>query len=261
MLSYRIEGDNGPYLLLIHGWGVSFSIWQNLGRLLTPHYRLVMAELPGFGASPWIPLDAPYAELCAGAIQELRRSLKIERWSVLAYSSGTRAAESYMRIDSAHVSRAVFLCSAYLHLPNYLGLWLLDRLDRVLPSVTDWMLTGWRIAPMIALYGFNGRHRIHSREWTREINRQPTIALKEALREVFVMGRRSFDIGDTPTLFIWAKRDRAFTKPRDARGTHRSIDTMHSAPLLAAPLVAEAVLAHLDDHLQSCQPTPAAKVG
>ena len=50
MLSYRVEG-NGPPLLLVHGFGISFNIWQQLAPLLRPHFRVVMIELPGIGAS------------------------------------------------------------------------------------------------------------------------------------------------------------------------------------------------------------------
>ena len=52
MLRYRLEGNGATPLLLIHGWGVTYSVWQNLAPLLTPHFQLIMIELPGIGGSP-----------------------------------------------------------------------------------------------------------------------------------------------------------------------------------------------------------------
>src|SRR5690242_15251180 len=96
MLRYRLEG-NGMPLLLIHGWGVTYAIWQNLAPLLKPHFQLIMIELPGIGDSPEPPADLPYYQVCAEAIEEVRIALGIERWAVLSYSSGTRAAEAYVQ--------------------------------------------------------------------------------------------------------------------------------------------------------------------
>src|SRR5579884_466321 len=96
MLAYRTEGT-GPPLLLIHGWGVRYTIWKSLAPLLRPYFTLIKIELPGLGGSPPADPTQPYYPACADAIEELRLALGIERWAVLAYSSGTRAAEAYVQ--------------------------------------------------------------------------------------------------------------------------------------------------------------------
>src|SRR5258708_2861198 len=95
MLAYRVEGKGAP-LLLIHGWGVTYNIWRYLAPLLSPHFQLIMVELPWVGASEDIMPDRPYYEYCADALEEVRQALGIERWGILAYSTGTRAGEAYV---------------------------------------------------------------------------------------------------------------------------------------------------------------------
>jgi len=41
-----------PDLVLLHGWGMSSSVWQTVVPLLEPHFRLTLIDLPGLGKSP-----------------------------------------------------------------------------------------------------------------------------------------------------------------------------------------------------------------
>src|SRR5579884_2520504 len=78
MLPYRLEGD-GPPLLLIHGWGVTYRVWRNLVPLLKPHFQLILVELPGMGAAyHQVPMMS-YYPACAEALEELRVALGIEQ--------------------------------------------------------------------------------------------------------------------------------------------------------------------------------------
>jgi len=47
---YQDNGD-GDNLLLLHGTGSSLGTWADWSRLLSPHYRVVRLDLPGFGLS------------------------------------------------------------------------------------------------------------------------------------------------------------------------------------------------------------------
>ncbi len=247
MLQYRIEG-NGLPLLLIHGWGVTYTIWQNLAPLLTSHFQVIMIELPGVGGSPDVDLEKPYYPACAEALEELRRSLHIEQWSILAYSSGTRAGEAYLQRYPQHVTRAVFLCPIYLNEICSLGLRFEWWLDNNRPRLVNWVLSDWRLYGLVLAVGFNGRRHDYVDDWTNEIEMQRMDTLKRMLHELPGKGRAPFEvpaISTIDTLFVWGRRDALTDRPRRPRLNDVFIPANHSAPVMAAPSVAQVVLPFL----------------
>jgi pimeloyl-ACP methyl ester carboxylesterase len=46
-----LDGGHGEPLLLIHGFGADKDNWTRVARFLTPHYRVIALDLPGFGES------------------------------------------------------------------------------------------------------------------------------------------------------------------------------------------------------------------
>lgn len=44
-----LEGGQGPVLLLLHGFGADKDNFTRIARFLTPHYRVLIPDLPGFG--------------------------------------------------------------------------------------------------------------------------------------------------------------------------------------------------------------------
>jgi len=54
-----LEGGQGEVLVLLHGFGGDKDNWTRVSKYLTPHFRVVIPDLPGFGDSTKDP-DAPY---------------------------------------------------------------------------------------------------------------------------------------------------------------------------------------------------------
>jgi pimeloyl-ACP methyl ester carboxylesterase len=247
MLSYQLQGA-GPPLLLIHGFGISYPIWRTLAPLLVPHFQLVMVELPGIGQSPPAGPDQPYVESCAQALQQLRLALGYTRWSVFSYSSGTRAAEAYVRRDAVHVERVIFLCPAYSTGWRWQALQLLSQVDARMPSFGTWVLSGWRLAGLVQLLGFNGRRLPAVGEWTGEIAAQPVDTLRSTLRSIPRPSEELFRL-PAPALYIWGDRDVVFPRPRrfgkDANDYLIRAD--HSAPQFAAQAIAEIAIPFLQN--------------
>jgi pimeloyl-ACP methyl ester carboxylesterase len=244
MLSYRIEGYGSP-LLLIHGWGVTYATWDNLAPLLTPYFQLIMIELPGIGGSPQVKPGKPYYQACAEEIEEVRLALGIEKWSLLAYSSGTRAAEAYVQRYPAAVQSAIFLCPIYLVEIWTLFLHLLDNTQNL--TIRHWILSHWRLYSLILALGFNGRPHTYTRTWKHEIELQSLDILIRTLCEIPGKGRTPFELPEVPTLFIWGGRDPLTARPRHLRPNDIVIPANHSAPMLAANNVAEVVVPFLRD--------------
>ena len=55
-----LEGGQGEPLLLIHGFGGDKDNFTRIARHLTPHYRVLIPDLPGFGDSAPRKMDGSY---------------------------------------------------------------------------------------------------------------------------------------------------------------------------------------------------------
>jgi triacylglycerol lipase len=62
-----LDGGRGEPLILIHGFGANKDNWIQIAPLLSPHFRLIIPDLPGFGDSTRDP------EALYGADEQLAR--------------------------------------------------------------------------------------------------------------------------------------------------------------------------------------------
>lgn len=63
--SHRIvylEGGSGPPVVLLHGFGASKDLWNTVAARLTPHFRVIAPDLPGFGESSFLEPERYDAE-------------------------------------------------------------------------------------------------------------------------------------------------------------------------------------------------------
>jgi pimeloyl-ACP methyl ester carboxylesterase len=261
LLNYRLEGSGSP-LLLLHGWGDTFDIWNELAPLLSPHFQLVMVELPGFGQSP-LPGDGqPYFQACVAPLEQLRVLLGFQDWAVLSYSLGTRIGEAYLQQHPSSISRSIFLCPLYLpagvggRLRAFMMCSLLG-VDRLWPHFGDWLISGRRLRFLIRILAFNGRQHPFISDWHREITSQSPQVLKMSLREASRVSSAPFNLPPGPTIhYIWGKNDRIVPIPSRPRSTDSFIRADHSAPAMAAPQVAEIVVHFLSGAIPASS-TPA----
>ncbi len=241
-LNYQIEGQ-GPPIVLFHGWGVTFPIWQHLAPLLKPYYTLIMPELPGNGQSPMPPPGVDYYQACAAAVEELRCQLGIDEWMVLGYSIGAWGAWRYLQDYAAHVSRVVFLCPAVLKAPSAFGLNMAARLDNALPAAGDWLLGGWRLHGLVTALGFNGRPHPYALLWSSHIASQPLPVTKACLYDLLKTFGLPMGLQGKQAVFIWARHDILAIAPRRPGKHDHIIPGNHSAPMLQAADVAQIIRA------------------
>lgn len=246
MLNYRAEGD-GPPILLLHGFGISFNIWTELIPLLRGRFSLVTVELPGIGLSPLPPLSYPYLAAAVDALDSLRVSLAIPRWDVLSYSSGTRVAEAYLQTHADRVKRAVFLAPAYTTKGKAFGLRVASAIDARFPALGDWTLSGARLRFLIRLLGFNLRADPSVDAWFSEIASQPREILKATLRSLPGFGARPLAVpANVPALFVWGSEDLITKTPRRPSARDVVIPATHAMPQSRAREVGEILLSYLE---------------
>ncbi len=110
----RVGGrDDGPALLLLHGHPQTHAIWHRTAPVLGQHFRLVLADLRGYGDSSKPQGDTDHANYSKRAMGHdmlvVMRQLGHERFAVLAHDRGARVAHRLAADHSQAVTRLVVL--------------------------------------------------------------------------------------------------------------------------------------------------------
>ena len=108
------EGGEGPTIVLLHGFASNKEVWLETAKLLTPHFHLVIPDLPGYGASSPIPgADAgihAQARRLAGFVD----ALKLQHFALAGHSMGGAIAGVYAADHPDRVGALALLDSAGL---------------------------------------------------------------------------------------------------------------------------------------------------
>jgi pimeloyl-ACP methyl ester carboxylesterase len=110
---YRVEG-RGPWLVCFHGFPTSSWDWHRLLPLLTPHFRVLVFDFPGYGLSEK-PVDRDYSlRRQLDAVEALLQLLGISEFDLLAHDMGASVAcELLYRLEesltSLHLRRLTIL--------------------------------------------------------------------------------------------------------------------------------------------------------
>ena len=101
---YRVEGS-GPWLVCFHGFPTSSWDWHRLLPLLTPHYRVLVFDFPGYGLSGK-PRDRSYSlRRQMDATEALLKLLGIEEFDLLAHDMGASVAcELLYRLEESQTA-------------------------------------------------------------------------------------------------------------------------------------------------------------
>ena len=90
-----LEGGRGDPLLLLHGFGADKDNFTRVARFLTPHYRVIVPDLIGFGESAH-PANADYAPSAqAERVRALVQALGITTVHIGGSSMGGQIAMTY----------------------------------------------------------------------------------------------------------------------------------------------------------------------
>jgi pimeloyl-ACP methyl ester carboxylesterase len=113
------RGDGRP-LLLLHGWGVSSELFTPILDALQQGRRLIVPDLPGFGATP--EPDTPWSvhDYAAWCIALLDR-LGIERCDLIGHSNGGRIGIVIAATYPGRIDRMVLAGSAGIRPRRTLG--------------------------------------------------------------------------------------------------------------------------------------------
>ncbi|WP_225563000.1 alpha/beta fold hydrolase [Rhodanobacter sp. DHG33] len=105
------EGGNGPTIVLLHGFADSKTVWLDVAKQLTPHFHLVIPDLPGWGESSR-DMDASYnIDNQADRLQAFVQTLDLGHFMLVGHSMGGAVAGVYAAEHPEHVSALALLDS------------------------------------------------------------------------------------------------------------------------------------------------------
>ena len=182
-LFYRVIGQGSP-LVLIHGFGVSGSIWQLVLPYLAQHHQVFIVDLPGYGkstfTSPWRLRDM------APLLLAWLRELKLAPVALMGQSMGGAIALHMSVLAPEMVERVVLVSSA--------GVPLEARLSHLV----------WRSLRSLLQPG-NGAYPW---ELVRDVLRpRPRLFWQNAQEMVQSDFRAEIAAFTTPALIIWGEED------------------------------------------------------
>lgn len=88
-INYVCAGEGKKCVLLLHGWGADITLFNNVINYLSPHFRVIAPDLPGFGNSdePKTPWDVDdYVNFTVSFCKKM----DIESCYIIAHSFGGR---------------------------------------------------------------------------------------------------------------------------------------------------------------------------
>ena len=84
-----IDEGKGDVILLLHGWGARGSTYRCIIDMLTPHFRVIAPDMPGFGSSDE-PSFSYTAEDYAEFVRAFCKELGIRKAHLIGHSHGGR---------------------------------------------------------------------------------------------------------------------------------------------------------------------------
>jgi pimeloyl-ACP methyl ester carboxylesterase len=90
-----LEGGKGDALVLLHGFGANKDNWTRIGKYLTPHFRVIAPDLPGFGESSPDPEGDYSISAQARRVKAFVRALGIKSLHLGGSSMGGNIAGAY----------------------------------------------------------------------------------------------------------------------------------------------------------------------
>ena len=98
------EGGDGPTIVLLHGFASSKEVWLPVAKLLTPHFHLIIPDLPGWGESSR-NTDASYdIDAQASRLDAFVQALRLQRFVLVGHSMGGAIAGVYAAGHPEHVA-------------------------------------------------------------------------------------------------------------------------------------------------------------
>jgi pimeloyl-ACP methyl ester carboxylesterase len=95
VLHYKISGT-GKYLMLIHGFGEDWRVWEHQIELISKYYTLILPDIFGSGDSEMLEGENISIDDYAKGLKEIISAEHIDQFSIFGHSMGGYIALAYL---------------------------------------------------------------------------------------------------------------------------------------------------------------------
>jgi pimeloyl-ACP methyl ester carboxylesterase len=103
------EGGDGPTIVLLHGFAANKEVWLPIAKLLTPHFHLIIPDLPGWGESSRVADLSYNIDAQAARVDAFVQTLRLPRFVLVGHSMGGAVAAAYASEHPEHVAELALI--------------------------------------------------------------------------------------------------------------------------------------------------------
>jgi abhydrolase domain-containing protein 6 len=105
------EGGEGPTIVLLHGFASSKEVWMATAKILSPHFHLIIPDLPGWGESSRNEGASYNIDVQATRLDAFVQTLGQQRFVLVGHSMGGAIAGVYATEHPEHVAELALVDS------------------------------------------------------------------------------------------------------------------------------------------------------
>ncbi len=105
------EGGEGPTIVLLHGFASNKDVWLPVAKLLTPHFHVVIPDLPGWGESTRDARASYDIDAQARRLHDFVQALHLGHFLLVGHSMGGAIAGVYAAEHPGHVAELALIDS------------------------------------------------------------------------------------------------------------------------------------------------------
>ncbi len=104
-ISFRVWGDKGPILVMLHGGYGSWLHWFNNILPLSQNFQLIIPDMPGFGTSELLPTLPNLDEYAITLLNALDKLIPNEQYSIIGFSFGSAIGSHMIKYADERINR------------------------------------------------------------------------------------------------------------------------------------------------------------
>ena len=90
-----LEGGSGEAIIMVHGFGINKDCWTSFAKFITPDFRVIALDVPGFGDSTYLENASYSIAEQAKRVNQFADAIGLQKFHIVGNSMGGAIAARY----------------------------------------------------------------------------------------------------------------------------------------------------------------------